>query len=129
MTEFNSYHKISDVNKLRDLLNKLETQYLQHGVIPSTKIHVQFEGKFRGVDVVWNAYIQTVEDYSVQNEVSQDPLQFINVHIEEGVHYIDIALNIPLINRAVIEQTIIMIRKYRRLQIGRHEYGARSKTQ
>lgn len=35
----------------------------------------------------------------------------------------------PGIDRAVIERTIIMIRKYRRLKEGLHEYGARSKTE
>ncbi|VAW68214.1 hypothetical protein MNBD_GAMMA09-1797 [hydrothermal vent metagenome] len=129
MTEFYSQYKISDVNKLCDLLKKQKTQYLQHGVVPSTKIYIHFEGKFQGVDVVWHACTQAVDDYSVQSKVLQDPRQFINVYIEEGVYYIGVALNVPLINRVVIEQTIIMIRKYRRLQIGRHEYGARSKTQ
>ncbi len=129
MDDFSFKNNLSDVKKLRALLNKQEMQYLQHGGIPSTKIYIQFEGVFQGADIVWNACIRTVEDYSIRNEVASDPRQFICINIEGGVHFIEVALNIPLINQGVIERTIIMIRKYKRLQIGRHEYGARSKTQ
>ena len=38
---------------------------------------------------------------------------------------ITIGLNVPKLDAAVIEKTTIMIRNYKRLQTGRHEYGER----
>jgi len=115
-----------------ELENELSTQlqsYLVYSELPAAKAYVQFTGEFESRVVVWNACIRTVKEYAKHHEVADDPKQVIDIWIEEGSYLIDIALNLEQINRAVIERTIIMVRKYKRLRKGRHEYGVRSKTE
>jgi len=83
---------------------------------------------FHGELVVWNACVETIEEYSLHHVTAKDPMQFIQIDVQEGVHFLQVGLNIPIIDKAALERTILMIRKYKRLQQGRHEYGARSKT-
>jgi len=60
--------------------------------------------------------------------VAEDPKQFIDIEIEGKVYKVTVALNLKQFDQAAVERTIIMVRKYKRLQLGRHEYCARSKT-
>lgn len=120
---------ISELQSLHAILKEHKCPYLLSGDIPSNKVYIQFEGKLDGKSVVWNACIRTIEEYALSHEVSEDPRQFIDISIENDVYKLEIGLNIELIDAATIERTIIMIRNYKRLQPGRHEYGARSKTE
>jgi len=120
---------ISEPECLYALLKDQQRPYLLLGDLPSNKVYIQFEGKLDGKSVVWNACIRTIEEYALSHEVSEDPKQFIDITIDHGVYKLEIGLNIKLIDAATIERTIIMIRNYKRLQPGRHEYGARSKTE
>lgn len=47
----------------------------------------------------------------------------------DDIYQLEVGLNVKQIDKAVIERTIIMIRQYRRLQSGCHEYGVRSKLE
>ena len=122
-------HKyISNVNEFREILETNRQRYLLASDLPATKVYLQVEGKFNGEDVVWNMCIRTITEYSHSFEVDEDPKQFIDIKLIKGIYQIEIGLNISEIDRSTIERTIIMIRKYKRLRLGRHEYGARSKT-
>ncbi|VAW69537.1 hypothetical protein MNBD_GAMMA10-2566 [hydrothermal vent metagenome] len=124
---------ITDVCVLQTLLDEQGGQYLLSGgvsgALPSARAYLQFEGCLQGNPVVWNACILTLEAYAAEHAVAVDPQQSIEIEVVQGVHWLKVALNVAQIDRAVIERTIIMIRKYKRLRAGRHEYGARSKTQ
>lgn len=122
-------HKyISNVNEFREILERNKQRYLLASDLPATKVYLQVEGKFNAEDVVWNMCIRTIAEYSHSFEVSDDPKQFIDIKLIKDIYQIEIGLNISEIDRSTIERTIIMIRKYKRLRLGRHEYGARSKT-
>ena len=122
-------HKyISDVKVLRAKLKDQTKDYLLISELPGLNVYIQFEGKFSGEQVVWNMCISTIEEYSKNNCVAEDPQQFINIEHKDNAYHIEIGLNVKLIDRSVVERTIIMIRKYKQLHLGKHEYGARSKT-
>ncbi len=120
---------ISKVSELNRLLQQVGGSYLIEGKLPDKQVSAKFEGVFEESVVVWNAVVMTMDCYAEQHSVCKDPKQFIDISCHEGVYHLLVALNLPEINQAVIESTIIMIRKYKRLKSGRHEYGARSKTQ
>jgi len=120
---------MAEVNRFRHKLEASEENFILESEIPAGKVYLQFEGVLEGVAVVWHACVQTVKEYSKNSHVDEDPKQFINIEIKDGLHKLDIALNIKQIDQAALERTIIMIRKYKMLRIGYHEYGARSKTE
>jgi len=126
-------HKVLNISlSVDELENELSTQpqsYLVFGELPAAKVYVQFTGNFEGKSVVWNTCISTLKEYAKSHEVADDPKQVIDIRLEEGSYLVEIALNLEHINRATIERTIIMVRKYKRLRTGRHEYGVRSKTE
>ena len=118
-----------NVEALEKLLDVTGKDYLLQAECPSEDLKLQFIGIFNGKRVVWNARIITMEAYSRHSETSNDPMQFIDIRYEDGDYFIDVGLNIRQIQLSTVESTIIMVRKYKRLQLGRHEYGARSKTE
>ena len=85
--------------------------------------HFRFPGKFAGQDIIWDAELVTLACYSGQS--GQNKLQqFIDVgEVNDNGRKIIIALNLPCIDEPAILKTIIMIRQYKRLTFGRHEYG------
>ncbi len=117
------------IDEFRHELGRQKKRYLLFNELPADKVYLQFEGKLAGELRVWNACIRTIEEYARVHHVESDPEQFIDIQIKNACYLIEIALNIKQIDRAAVESTIIMIRKYKRLQPGRHHYGVRSKTQ
>ena len=119
---------ITDLTELHGKLTSQQKNYLLKGELPSLKTYLQFEGVFNNQVVVWNACVCTIEEYAMDHEVLDDPKQFIDIQVKGDVHLLRVGLNVSLIDHAMLERTIIMVRKYKRLQQGLHEYGLRSKT-
>jgi hypothetical protein len=87
--------------------------------------HLRFTGPFQGKPVLWDAYLQTLSYYVRHHSpVLNCARQFLEVG-ETGEHgrLIRIGLNLPVIDEPVILKTLIMIRQYKRLAPGRHEFG------
>jgi hypothetical protein len=93
-------------------------------------ISIRFVGPFNNRQVIWNATIRTLQDKF--SEATAAPTtgfakkcfkQSINISENNEYYAIEIALNLRQIDEAAIKRTIIMIRKYKRLHIGCHEYG------
>ncbi len=119
---------IRDVEKLRKLLNYRHQSYLLNGVPSSSCVQLQFEGVFNNAPVVWNARVRTMDDYlSRHTGDSVDPKQYIRIDSSDEGYQLEVGLHVRQIDRAVLERTIIMIRKYKRLQLGCHLFGAKSK--
>ena len=128
MNRKKSITPISSVSSFNCLLTGGQ-DYLLESELPASKVYIKFTGVFHGVSVVWNACIQTIDEYSQHNEIAKDPMQFIDIEVKGDVYFLQVGLNVSLIDKATIERTILMIRNYKRLHQGRHEYGARSKTE
>ena len=87
--------------------------------------HIKFEGPFQGKTVTWDTHFYTLDGYSsINNEETNITKQFI--HIKESnadTMELTLALNIPEINTPNILKMMIMIKQYKNLAIGRHDYG------
>ncbi len=87
--------------------------------------HVKFNGFFQGEAVTWDTHFFTLQGYVVQENIKDTKLkQFIDIQAaESGIMKLTIALNIKEINKPSIQKMIIMIKQYKNLSPGRHEYG------
>jgi hypothetical protein len=93
-------------------------------------VHIQFTGLFQQQPVVWDAIIQTLGHYfkhTVKDKLEPGQSVYLKqfIEIKPGVNLLQlqIALNLAEIDDAAIKRSIIMIRNYKRLHVGRHEYG------
>ena len=94
-------------------------------------VHVRFKGCFEGREIVWDCHFVTLAYQSEQRsehiEVGATETQPCFIGIGQpgnrGVP-LCVCLNLPCIDLPAIRKMIIMIRNYRRLQRGRHEFSA-----
>lgn len=87
--------------------------------------HIQFKGPFQGQTVTWDTHFFTLQGYQEQHEDEiQEVKQFIDIEpINADSLKLTIALKIPEINHQNIQKMMIMIKQYKNLALGRHEYG------
>ncbi|RMG29001.1 MAG: hypothetical protein D6721_07210 [Gammaproteobacteria bacterium] len=77
----------------------------------------RFTGPFEGREVRWEARLRRLAPDS------RAP-QYLEVgRPEAGCVPIEIGLRIPRVDRAAVLKTVIMVRNYRRLRTGRHEWN------
>jgi len=88
---------------------------------------IRFLGTFEGAAVVWDATIMTLAFYNARQALNNSPAtlrQFIDIAPAGNIlRSIEIGLELDRIDTPALLKTIIMIRKYRRLHTGRHEFG------
>lgn len=87
--------------------------------------HIRFTGPFLNELIIWDAYLQSLSYYVSELDQRATPVrQFIHIgeDTEQG-RIIRIGLNVPAIDEPVILKSLIMVRQYKRLKLGRHEYG------
>jgi len=86
-----------------------------------------FQGPFNGQTVKWQTHLMTCKYYKLLNNITNEKKikQFINISPTSKVNHFEImiCLNIDQITKADILKTIIMIRQYKNLAIGTHEFG------
>jgi hypothetical protein len=111
-----------DLHMLREQLATAAEHFVVDAQPSDQCWHVRFEGRFEEQPVVWYAQIETLAHFA-QRSGSQRVRQFIDIQLEAERHQVQIGLNLPRIDNAGVMRTIIMIRKYKRLHAGRHEYG------
>jgi hypothetical protein len=81
------------------------------------QVHIRFSGNFAGTDILWDATIQA-------QGKDHPGAQYIDIATTgHPLRRILIGLNVDRLDRATLLKTIIMIRKYRRLHCGRHEFS------
>ena len=92
----------------------------------STTAHIRFPGTFEDAPVIWDATVRALRYRNGGNEGIDTPTrrQYIDI-APEGfpMRSITIGLNVTAIDPPVLLKTTIMIRKYKRLHTGRHEFG------
>jgi hypothetical protein len=88
--------------------------------------HVRFSGRFQGQPVVWDCEFVTLaaEQATGRAGGTQGLRNFIEIG-EAGERGLPLRVGLALarVDRPAIEKMIIMIRNYKRLHPGRHEYG------
>ena len=88
---------------------------------------VRFTGSMQGQSIVWTVRLITLaHHYQRLSSAERDKgvRQFIKAEpIANGVGSAIIALNLPCIDESAVLKTMIMLRQWKRLGPGRHEYG------
>lgn len=87
--------------------------------LPSMQAQVRFIGNFKGQATLWDMELQALGDCATQQPSFMD----IGETGERG-RRIKVGLGVAHIDEAVILKSIIMIRNYKKLRPGRHEWGA-----
>ena len=81
-----------------------------------------FISPFAGVDTLWNATLLSLDRHWPPLATALTPYIDIGDNTPAGRNLI-IALRIPVVDEPAILRTIIMVRQYKRLRAGRHEFG------
>lgn len=87
--------------------------------------HFQFDGSFQGKAVTWDTHFFTLNGYLSQEKNNEKNIkQFIDIKTGDSNNLkLTVALKISEINHQNILKMMIMIKQYKNLSIGRHEYG------
>lgn len=128
------YKAYPQVETLRTRLAELGSDYICNTGLPDTSVSVSFLGKFQGKIVAWNMTLATLMHYRLSERdaiATTEPWLVICPFIEikegvEGVYQLKVGLDLSVIDEPVIKKTIIMIRNYKRLVIGKIEFGTAS---
>ena len=114
----------------RDALEHQGTEFMPAAPARDDCAQIRFIGSFEGRPVIWDATIIALEHPRTILTPGSDAdtgKQFMEIDAGEGVvRNIRVGLQLDLIDLQTIHKTIIMIRKYKRLQTGRHEFAYRS---
>ena len=100
-----------------------ETELL--GAPDGSTLRLRFPGPFEGRTVTWDATFLALAAPEGHTEAATSVGNFIEIG-EDGPNGIPIRVGLPVarIDVPTIRKTIIMIRRYKRLCRGRHDYGA-----
>ena len=111
---------------LKDWLNPiLKMSYKLIQQTGSQAAHLQFDGPFQGKTVTWDTHFFTLQEYQKKYEYDSEQIrQVIDIEpVDENMLKLTVALKIPEINHQNIQKMMIMIKQYKNLATGRHEYG------
>lgn len=93
--------------------------------VDSQYAHIKFEGPFNGGTVTWDTHFYTLTGYIAQSNIQNTLLkQFIDIEqIDSKSIKLTVALKVAKINPPNIQKMMIMIKQYKNLTLGCHEYG------
>ena len=117
------------VQQLEQELQRREADYIVDQVESEQACRIRFIGKFEHSGVAWHAHIQTLQQVAsnLRQQTSETTAirlrQFIEIQQQQDHYSVEVGLNLHKIDKAAILRTIIMIRQYKRLHAGRHEFG------
>lgn len=113
----------------RQRLERGEADYIVVGSARPDHLHIRFLGSFEGQDVLWDARLYTL-DYCRSKLADAAPgesrctRQFIDITPgAQATVAVEIGLQLERFDAAAIRNTILMMRRYKRLRRGRHEFG------
>jgi hypothetical protein len=115
------------IEDFRNTLAERGTDYILVSQSGSDRAHIRFLGVFENSPVIWDATIRALAHGRPGNACVKTDAQ--RQYLEIAPHGfplrgIAVGLNIATIDHAALLKTIIMIRKYKRLHSGRHEFGS-----
>ena len=94
--------------------------------------HIRFTGHFQGRQVIWDTRLVTLQEIYQQGKTAgtfsvDKPVllpQFIEIEETRPTEMrLKIGVDVPTIDAPTVFKSMIMIHNYKRLRIGRHEYG------
>jgi hypothetical protein len=107
-----------------------ETHGIRYNLIAppdSGEAHFTLSGRFQNQEIVWDTTLVTLGHFHAQQPQSiQATVRSAFLEIGDETEYgrtIRVALDIQRIDEPAILRTIIMVRNYKRLRPGRHEFG------
>ena len=124
--------KFQKLEEIRTQLKKLGSDFVCKSPLPASSATVLFFGSFQEKIVLWCMNLtalksQEMEDVADALGTSSRSLMCPFIEIiegDEGIYSLNVGLDLKTIDEAVIKKTIIMIRNYKRLRIGRIEFGS-----
>jgi hypothetical protein len=100
-----------------DIVNEAELL----GPVGGARLRLRFSGPFEGRTVIWDATFITL---SACNGMKGPRRNFIEIGGQSGEAIpLTVGLNVPCIDLPTVRKSMMMIRQYKRLSRGRHEYG------
>lgn len=122
---------MTSINSIKNQLSKAKDGFITLSKIPSRKAHIQFSGKLDNNEIIWDATIQTQASYQTELLADTDKSKrlkylksFIEIEAPKGqIAKLTVVLLVPIIDEPTIKKTMVMIRCYKNLKIGRHEFG------
>ncbi len=99
--------------------------YQAAGPLGGDRLQLQFDGPFEGHDIRWDATFLTLERYRREQAPQAGALRnFIDIG-ERGDtgRRLTVVLDVAAFDSPTVIKAIIMVRQYRRLRVGRHEFG------
>jgi len=95
--------------------------------LAASQAHFSFVGQFQNEELTWDATLLTLERYHAEQPHSSQAVQR-SPFLEVGAQTISgrtlrVVIDVAQIDEPTILRSIIMIRQYKRLRIGRHEFG------
>lgn len=117
-----------NVPEFNQILREQNRLYEACTPLPAAVVHLRFTGPFEHKIIIWDAQIATLAYYLTEQRRSTSDCKTLRPFIEVGNvsalgRHLQIGLNVTTIDDATILKSMIMIRQYKRLQFGRHEYG------
>ncbi|MEJ2344641.1 MAG: hypothetical protein P8076_06385 [Gammaproteobacteria bacterium] len=99
------------------------------------RAEIRFQGRFQGRLVTWHAVVLTLERYHREHCGEDQPRRsdparlrpFIDVAAAHGhtpQPHVTVGLDVARIDRPTLLKCVIMLRQYKGLRVGRHEFGA-----
>ena len=113
------------------LAHRLARQQLEYETVATTDgqfHHIRFIGPFEGQDIIWDAEIMTLTHARQQAAYHTDTTDAIKQFIQVGEHgasgrKLQVALAVTTIDATILRKTIIMVRQYKALVRGQHNFG------
>lgn len=87
-------------------------------------LRLRFSGPFEGKNVTWDATFATLESLRAEYAPNYPLRNFIDIG-DENTHGITltVGLDVACIDIPTIRKVMMMVRQYKRLSRGRHEFG------
>lgn len=109
-----------------DLYQALQSscvEYIAHSAVGEVEVAVVFTGQFESRPVTWRATIRCLAE-----DIDEQPKQFIDIRVNDPSRpEVTIGLPLKTINEPDVLKSIMMIRQYRNLRRGRHEFSGSQK--
>lgn len=98
--------------------------------LPAVAASVRFLGPFQGRQVAWNMTLCALQGASGESPSALpggSSRSFMEVAAAaDGAFALTVGLNLAVIDEPTIRKTLVMVRKFKRLELGRHEWGEAS---